>query len=308
LFPIRVSASALGSARSGLRAIHPVPRGTDPPALRENPCQQKIMAPPNRKSQTSHGSTNLEAGPPAPRASGMLRHLKLLLTLTTGRPIGAAELSQLTGRPEGTMENWLEGEPMQQVESIFRLLERLPLRQQHEWWQAGSRLHPSLCHPRLAHDPLVVRQLQALIAQPHGLTVIHGDTAFHRAFLLMALGNSAWLEGPRVVTGIDRHGLADWATPPEVRCLPPQLEQHFHRAWSEFRPPAGSLVLLGGLGLALTGPKLPDWAKTTHVMVTDPFPKQPRELVQAIPGPQHWLTVSGVREQPEWLGVTIHAR
>ncbi|MCC6822765.1 MAG: hypothetical protein IT579_18705 [Verrucomicrobia subdivision 3 bacterium] len=256
------------------------------------------MAQPNQKSN---------AGVPTTGADGMLRHLKLLLTLTAGRPIGAAELSQLTGRAAGTIENWLAGEPMQQVDFIFRLLERLPLRQQHEWWQAGHRLHPSLHHPRLAHDPLVVRQLQALLAQPHGLTVIRGDTVFHRAFLLMALGNSAWLGGARVVTGIDRTNLTDWATPPQVQCLAPQLEAQFQSTWAEFRPPPGSLVLLGGLGIALSTPKLEEWAKTTHVIMTDASAPAPRAAGRPSPRPDHWLTVAGAREQPEWLRVTIHA-
>ena len=130
----------------------------------------------------------------APRdLAARLRHLKQLLTLTAGRTLGVTELSQLSGRAEGTIENWLEGEPMQQVDFIFRLLERLPVRQQEEWWQNHVRLHPSLTHPRLAHDPLVAHQLQTLSAQPTGLTVIQAATMFPRAFVLMALGNSAWL-------------------------------------------------------------------------------------------------------------------
>jgi len=236
-----------------------------------------------------------------------LRHLKQLLSLTAGRTLGVTELSQLSGRAEGTIENWLEGEPMQQVDFIFRLLERLPVRQQEEWWQNHVRLHPSLTHPRLAHDPLVAHQLQTLSAQPTGLTVIQAATMFPRAFLLMALGNSAWLTGARRVIGLDRHGLAHWAIPPQVQCVPAQMPAPFQKAWAEFRPPVGSLVLLGGLGLAWNTPELAHWARTAHVVITDHFTKPQPELLRALPGPRHWLTVTPVRDPAEALRVTIHA-
>lgn len=242
---------------------------------------------------------------PADRVTAMLRRLKPLLTLHAGRPIETADLRDMTGRSERTIEHWLAGEPMQQVQFLFGLLERLPARIAQEWWQVGLRLHPNLQHLRLAHDPLVVRQLEELIAQPHGLTVIQGETAFHRAFVLMALGNSAWLRGGRGVAGVDRHGLTDWATPPQVQCLPRTMESHFQRLWSEFRPAPDNLVLLGGLGVPLTSLALARWAQTSHVIVADAFTKQHHPLAQDLPGPVHWLTVTALREQSEWLRVTI---
>jgi hypothetical protein len=260
------------------------------------------------KASTADTQTPIhEWGFPAERVTAMLRRLKPLLTLRAGRPIETADLGALTGRSARTIEHWLEGEPLQQVQFLLSLVERLPVPLQHEWWQTGLRLQPTLQHPRLAHDPLIIRHLEELIAQPHGLTVIQGETAFQRAFLLMALGNSAWWQGGRAVTGIDRHDLADWATPPHVQCLPRKLEYHFQQLWSAFHPAPASLVLLGGLGLALTSPALVRWAQTSHVLVTDAFAKPQRPPVPQLPVPIHWLTVTAMREQPAGLRVTITA-
>jgi len=254
----------------------------------------------------SKPTPNPEIGYPTSRVTASLRQLKHQLTGTAGRPLGTQALGQLTGRAARTIEHWLEGETMEQARFLFSLLERLPPRQRHEWLDAACRLQPTLQHPRLAHDPLVRRQLERLLGQPQGLAVIHGGSPFQRAFLLMALGNTAWLEGGRTVVGFDRHGL-DWATPPQVKCLPLPLDFTFPKIWADFAPAPGSLLLLGNSGLDPSSTLLPHWAARCLVLMTEVDPAGTSKVPAPPLIPSHRLAVTAAREQPEWLRVQISA-
>lgn len=84
------------------------------------------------------------------------------------------------------------------------LLERLPIHQRHAFIEAHCRAFPTLEHSWLSHDPAGVSELQAILRNKSGLTIVTGAEDNSLAFVVTALGHSYSAgRGVRAATGID---------------------------------------------------------------------------------------------------------
>lgn len=263
-----------------------------------------------RKRTESNGTSEQIHFPPE-RIVRLLVGIKSSISMAEARTVSAEDLEKLTGRPAGTIGSWLEGARMHQLEFLFALLERVPLGLRHELLDAACRAHPTLQNPKLAHDPVAVSRLEALLKQRTGVTVVHGAPEHARAFLLDALGNSTrWANfGQQPVVGVEIQTVAAWGPVPGVFYLSSHADtrQQFQRAWSKIQQAEnGSLILLGGLWGRSPNvhSEIGALAARCHIIVADEIPK-PEDLVRRVPGPVHILTVAPAREQPEWIRVTI---
>jgi len=245
---------------------------------------------------------------PRQRIVRLLVGLKNALGLAEGRTIGFGDIESLTGRPGGTFASWCDGTRVQQLEFLVAILERLPVRLWQPLLESACRTHPTLQHPKLAHDSVVISHLEELLQQKNGFTVIQGGPEHMRAFLLAALGNSfrQISAGQRPVAGFDLHGAHAWVRVPGITYLSPHTE--IQRASAQLiQPPAGALVLLGRvwnnaphLHAAITR-----LANDRHVVVADATTFKLEDLARRSRNPVHLLTVAPAREQPEWIRVTI---
>jgi len=95
---------------------------------------------------------------------------------------------------------------MNQLEFLFTLLERVPSRLRHDLLDAACRIPPTLQHPKLAHDPVAVGRLEALLRRRADLIVIDGTAEHARAFLMDALGKHGRLS-VNVAAALRRSGL-----------------------------------------------------------------------------------------------------
>lgn len=262
-----------------------------------------------RKPNGEHQHTPERRFPPE-RVSQFLFELRNALALTEGEPQKLEDLEQLTGRSRATIGSWYEGAPMQQVEFVLSLLERLPSAVRNHLFERACRPHPNILHSTLAHDPLTVMRLEAIIRKPKGLTLIRGQDIL-RAFVLAAIGNSIQRvrRGKVAVCGINAQ-VVPWAEPRGVTSMPEghdaaQLRSQNFQIQSA---PDGSCILLGGEWSNIEGLdlELGRLAGRCNVIATDasniPLGSiRPRcENVQV-------LTVARVREQPEWLAITFQA-
>jgi hypothetical protein len=271
------------------------------------PNEQNVMA---RKQIQSNGTSEQIHFPPE-RIVRLLVGIKSIISMAEARTVSIEDLEELTGRPAGTIGSWLEGGRMHQLEFLFALLERLPLGLRHELVDAACRAHPTLHNPKLAHDPVAVSRLEALLKQRTGFTAVHGGPEHARAYLLSALGNSTrWANfGQQAVVGLDFQTLAPWAPVPGVTHLSPHADnrQQFQHAWSKIKQAEdGSLILLGGVWSRFPSvhSEVGALAARCHIIVADEMLK-PEDLARRVPGPVHILAVAPAREQPEWIRITV---
>lgn len=250
---------------------------------------------------------------PPERITRLLQGIKSAIGLAEARAVSFEDLEQLSGRPAGTIGSWFEGAKMHQVEFLLALLERVPLGLRHELLNGACRVQPTLQHPKLAHDPIAVSRLETLLKQRVGFTIIHGGPEHARAFLLNALGNSVRELNftQRAIFGVEIQPVSAWAPVPGMTHVATQIEprQQVQRAWPKIQQANdGSLILLGHVWNRTPHlhPEIMQLAKRCHVVVADD-PLKTEDLARRIPGPVHLLSVSPVREQPEWIRVTIQA-
>ncbi len=258
-------------------------------------------------SDTDHDQPHF----PPERTIRLLVGIKSAIGMVESRAVSFEDLEQLSGRSAGTIASWMEGTRMQQLEFLFALLERVPPRLRHDLLDAACRTHPTLQHPRLAHDPIAVSRLEDLLERRTGLSVIHGAPEHARAFLLNALGNSTREVnfGQQPVVGIEIHRVASWAPALGILHISPHTEmrQQLQRAYSKIKQSVdGSMILLGGVWSRIpeVHSEIRSLSTRCHVIVADEFLK-PEDLVRRVPGPVKIITIAPAREQLEWIRVTV---
>lgn len=234
------------------------------------------------------------------------------MSLTEGGTQSLQDLWQITGRPSGTIGSWCEGVPMQQVEFIFTLLERLPQTLRHQLVDQACRIYPVLSHPFLAHDPLAVFRLENIIRQSSGLTILRGGQSqeLPRAFVLSAIGNSIRQVrlGKVTVLGLDTQSLP-WASPRGITNTNHCREAHLlKQRISQIKEAAeGSLVLLGGDWSEMSGlgVEVGRLAARCNVIATESPAFGPNNPVRPRPSSMQVITVARLREQPEWIQISF---
>lgn len=247
---------------------------------------------------------------PAERIRQFLFELRNALALTEGGPQKLEDLEQLTGRSWATIGSWYQGGPMPQLEFVLSLLERLPQSVRHQLLDRTCRIHPSIVHPSIGHDPLAVLRLEEIIRQPNGLTIVRGQKNL-QAFVLAAIINSIphVRRGKVSVCGIETQ-MVPWTTPRGVMNTQSRKDpNHWTRTITRIKSAsAGSVVLLAGdwAGLNGLGAELGRLASRCNVIASEPAATL-LNSVRPRPDNIQRLTVARVNAQPEWLEITFQS-
>jgi len=107
----------------------------------------------------------------------MMRAIKAELEAFQGRTLSFEQLASYTGEAASTAFDKLHRTHQPQVESLIRLLERLPQESRRRLVERVCRCYPTFCHPRIAHDPVQVSDLKSLLGQRTGFTMLQGASA-----------------------------------------------------------------------------------------------------------------------------------
>lgn len=124
------------------------------------------------------------------KGNQLLDELRQRINLAEGHDLEMDRLGALLGVTRSTLSNWCGHYENLAVQLVFSMLERLTKQEQDAFLKRRCRIHPTLEHPALAHEPTVIEHLQFLLQTTSGLTVIAGRSECARSFVLGALGHS----------------------------------------------------------------------------------------------------------------------
>ena len=274
-------------------------------SLREKCQTQGVTNKPNDSK-----SSIIQVSFPPERVRRLLLNIKANLGRDTGQTLSFDDWGRLTGRPGNTLASWCEDGAAHQLQALMASLERLPSAQRHQLIDEACRAHPTLRHPKLAHDFVAVTYLMRLLNQRSGFTAIQGNPAHMRTFLLTALGNSFQASNPQGgVGGIDIHS-ATFLTP-ILRVIyldnplgASEVAEEIQRAWPRIARLKARLFVFNDVWTK-AGPlqtEIVGLARRAHVVVAD---SGFNGAVRRIHVPVHLLTVSAARENPEWIRVDV---
>jgi hypothetical protein len=222
--------------------------------------------------------------------------------------------SPIAGRPSNTLASWCESGEAHQIQALLASLERLPEQARHQLLDEACRIHPTLQHRRLGHDFLATSRLKEILAKPSGFTLIQGQPAHMRAFLLAALGNSFNQAHPggKAIAGLDTHPAESLAPVLGLTYLTNLLPgsgtaKRIKEAWLRIRGNAVRLFMFDGV--LSYAPDLREeiagCGRRAHVIVADEFEFNVRDIAKGFPPPVHVLSVSPAREAPEWIKTEV---
>lgn len=248
-------------------------------------------------------SASLSQSKTGARAVRLLLSSWSLLQANEQRRLDQKTLAAYCGLTETTLSNWTIGATeLTQLETLLRLLERLPEAGRLDLLNRFLRIYPTLASLALTHDPIAVERLHALVARRRGVTFLQSARDFSRSFLLTALGHAATRSGSalRLVAGLDLHGDSALVPVPGVVYLGPARDPVELRAGVRAHWPPDStshLVLLNRLWCALPElqPEVLQLAKTRHLLIADATKftaRSLREKLAGLPIPAEILTVS----------------
>jgi len=190
------------------------------------------------------------------RTTLLLRALRAAIEGSIGHQLSFDELSYITGEAKSTLSNWFAGEGNPSMETMLRLIERVPVAQRHHVLDLPpiTRCYPTLSHPRLSHDPVAVSQLRAILTQSTGTTVVHSARAELVTFAVAALGHTYYNLNPRAqaIRGLSAHR-PDWFIQvPGVDHLnniqsPEKVRTEIASKWSSLIEVKAGLFLFNGL-------------------------------------------------------------
>lgn len=248
---------------------------------------------------------------PPERLKKLLLNLKAELARDTGQPLSFDDWGRLTGRPGNTLASWCDDGSAHQLQALMVSLERLPESQRHQLIDDACREHPTLRHPKLSHDFVIVSFLAKLLRLPSGFTAIQGSPAHMRTFLLTALGNS-FEQSEHAgygTAGIDIHRPDDFTPIVGVAYLDNPIRgteaaQQIQQAWLEVSKVKARLFLFNDVWSKAPAlqPEIMALVRHAHVVVADSLFNG---AVKRVPAPVHLLTVSAARENPGWIRVDV---
>ena len=230
----------------------------------------------------------------------MMRAIKAELEAFQGRTLSFEQLASYTGEAASTAFDKLHRTRQPQVESLIRLLERLPQESRRRLVERVCRCYPTFCHPRIAHDPVQVSDLKSLLGQRTGFTMLQGASAGDRTFVFTAIGHENDRLGPerRIVCGVDV-SRADWFV--EVADLTytgnilakDQLVKAIRQAWTELPEVADGLMLLNGVWGNMPGlrEEILKRALNCHVVVADEPRSERGQFGNRVPRPLHMIEI-----------------
>lgn len=242
----------------------------------------------------------------------MFRRLRVALSDAFGAEPSFHDLGRLTGQSRSTVQHWFQVYDHPHIGFLLGLLEQLPQTKRTELLSEFCRELPTVNHARLAHDPVAVAKLEALLQERHNLTVICGGTDFQRMFVLTAMGHSyKRLNGlSSVVAGMDIHEAKRLVPVPGVlyfkEPLPAdQLRRLVNAAWSEITASQARLLLFDGLGAVLPAwrGKIMDLAAKRQVITADANGLDP--AARSAKARTTVITLSQSKANPAWIQLEV---
>jgi len=273
-----------------------------------------------RKSDMESANTNPQDARykpvpfPPERVRKLLLNLKSSLGREEGQPLSFEDWGPIAGRPSNTLASWCESGEAHQIQALLASLERLPEQARHQLLDDACRVHPTLQHRRLNHDFLATSRLRDVLRKPSGFTLIRGNPAHMRTFLLAALGNSFNQAHPggKVVAGLDTQPAESLAPVIGVTYFPNLLgtsgaARQIKEAWGRIRGNAARLFLLNGVWSQAPElwEEIASCAGRAQVVLADESDFTLRDLSKRFSPPIHLLNVSPAREVAEWIRVEI---
>ena len=194
-----------------------------------------------------------------------------------GRKPTLEALAAKLGVGLSTCHNWFCVGRLEPIQALLCLMERVPEEQWLPTVRGFLRDFPNLKHPRLAHDPGGLVQLEQLLKQPTGLTMIRGDSDATRTFMITALGHSFALTNPQgKVVGLDVHEPVEFVPLEGVlyfKNTTPSARRHelLLQEWARIRASHEALIVCNRVlsvapELAMEIAKV---AATSHVLLAD---------------------------------------
>jgi hypothetical protein len=110
----------------------------------------------------------------------------------------------MMGRSKSTTHFWFSEYHHPQIVGMMTLLEQLSSNERRSFFESNCRILPTLSDARLTG---ATGELEELLKQEQGITIVTGSTASARSFVLKAFGHS-WSrmrQQRALVTGIDIH-------------------------------------------------------------------------------------------------------
>jgi len=273
------------------------------------PMALQLLAKQNRMKRTSCMSL-AEAevfGAPARSQPSRLviEELRQRLNLAEGHELAFERLACMLGVPKSSLCNWCSHIELPAVHVVLGLLERLPQTEQVAFLRRHCRLHATLDHPALAHEPAVTEYLSSLLGLGSGVTAIEGRSDFARSFVLNALGQSFSRQDSRhrppaglicksPGTFVPIEGILYLRTG-----LPPdRIRQLVAQVWPKIRAADTGLILLDGIWSQVPDarPRILELARTKHVVLTDAL--KPGARFDSESGPVNRLVVHGTPVTP----------
>jgi hypothetical protein len=122
-------------------------------------------------------------------------------------PISFDRLAKMLGKSKSTTYQWFELSPDPHVLGFLTLLERLTPSQRQFFIEAHCRVNPSLEDRSVTIEFGTTGNLQELLHQKAGLTIVKGGEQTSRTFVLTALGHAATRNDGKKYrsSGIDLH-------------------------------------------------------------------------------------------------------
>lgn len=232
--------------------------------------------------------------------------------LLSGGEIEQKRFGELLGLPKSTVNDWMHGRLVEQIERFVCALERLDDTARLRFLRQICRPCPRLSDGWFSHDQAVVTGLTATARQLCGLTFVSGPVDMLRTYVVTAIGNSA--AGMIRACGFDVHNPKTFVPIPGVfylenPCSQEDLRKIVHAVWTNCNDCDSPLVVLNGVWNA--APELQSEiisaAKHKHVLVTDDFGGGRPQLTRKAPKPSTLIYVDKHQAPGNRLLVRIEA-
>lgn len=230
----------------------------------------------------------------------LLEELRWRINLAEGHDLELDRLGPLLGVTRSTLSNWCSHYENLSVQLVFGMLERLTKQERDAFLDRRCRVHPTLEHSALAHEPAVIEHLRFLLHATSGLTVISGRSEFARSFVLSVLGHSFPRQDHRhrPVAGISSMPCGKFVPIEGVTYFRAGLSQARMRLlieelWPLICSAKTSMILLDGVWSLSPGRQaaILTLARSRHVVLADQF--KAGELANCGSLRIHHLLVSG---------------
>jgi hypothetical protein len=240
--------------------------------------------------------------------------LRIALTDSFGFQPSFSRLGKIIGEQTNLTHYWFKVLPHHHLIGFFCFLERLPEPNRIEFLKKYCRDLPRIDHPRLAHDPLAVGNLETLLRLDQGLTWIQGGTEYQRTWLITALGHSFSIlrQDKAAINGIDIHEPRK-LVPVETLVylkepLPPdQAKQAIRETLPSVCSAKSRLILLNGVWsmAAEMHEQIFRQGLNQHVVLT--VDRVPQIVSKASRPVTHVITLAPARENEQWIRLKVEA-